>query len=79
MKKAPAHMSDTDSQSSFIELAADIVSAYVSNNSVPSADLASLISDVHLALVKVGGSASDASPAPATVSRSTRRSFGELV
>jgi predicted transcriptional regulator len=53
MKKAPAHMSDNDSQSSFIELAADIVSAYVSNNSVPASDLPTLISDVHSALVRV--------------------------
>jgi len=37
-----------------IELAAEIVSAYVSNNSVPAGDLASLINDVHAALVRVG-------------------------
>ena len=52
-------MSDNSAAANYIELAADIVSAYVSNNSVPSADLAALISDVHLALVKVGGNASD--------------------
>ena len=48
-------MSDTLATSNYIELAADIVSAYVSNNSVPSGDLPSLISDVHSALRKVGG------------------------
>jgi predicted transcriptional regulator len=48
-------MSDTLATSNYIELAADIVSAYVSNNSVPSGDLPSLISDVHSALLKVGG------------------------
>jgi predicted transcriptional regulator len=32
-------MSDTSSSSNYIELAADIVSAYVSNNSVPSSEL----------------------------------------
>lgn len=37
-----------------IELAADIVSAYVSNNSVPAADLPSLISEVYNALLRVG-------------------------
>lgn len=37
-----------------IELAADIVSAYVSNNSVPVSDLPSLISDVYNALLRVG-------------------------
>ena len=36
-----------------IELAAEIVSAYVSNNSVPSSELPSLLSDVHAALVRV--------------------------
>ena len=34
----------------FIELTADIVSAYVSNNSVPASDLPALISEVHSAL-----------------------------
>ncbi|MEH3120104.1 MAG: MucR family transcriptional regulator [Methylorubrum populi] len=34
-----------------IELAADLVSAYVSNNSLPSAELAGLITQVHAALV----------------------------
>lgn len=37
----------------YIELAADIVSAYVSNNSVPAADLPSLIGEVHAALLRV--------------------------
>lgn len=46
-------MSSSSSASEFIELAADIVSAYVSNNSVPSADLPNLISDVHNALMRV--------------------------
>jgi predicted transcriptional regulator len=41
----------TDNQ--YIELAAEIVSAYVSNNSVPASDLPSLLSDVHSALVRV--------------------------
>jgi predicted transcriptional regulator len=37
----------------YIELAAEIVSAYVSNNSVPASDLPSLLSEVHSALVRV--------------------------
>ncbi len=37
----------------YIELAADIVSAYVSNNSVPVSDLPSLIQEVHAALSQV--------------------------
>ncbi|MCI0466480.1 MAG: MucR family transcriptional regulator [Beijerinckiaceae bacterium] len=46
-------MSETSTGNNFIELAADIVSAYVSNNSVPANDLPSLISDVHAALLRV--------------------------
>lgn len=46
-------MSDTATSSNYIELAADIVSAYVSNNSVAAADLPSLINDVHNALSRV--------------------------
>lgn len=37
-----------------IELAADIVSAYVSNNSVPAGELPSLINEVYNALLRVG-------------------------
>ena len=48
-------MSDNIAASNYIELAADIVSAYVSNNSVPSSDLGTLINDVHTALIRVGG------------------------
>jgi predicted transcriptional regulator len=51
----------------YIELAADIVSAYVSNNPVPANELASLIQEVHSALLRVtsgGGVASVSSEAP---------------
>ena len=41
--------------SSYIELTANIVSAYVSNNTVPSADVPNLISQVHAALKRVSG------------------------
>ena len=46
-------MAETSAQAPYIELAADIVSAYVSNNSVPLAELPSLIRDVHSALMRV--------------------------
>jgi len=39
--------------SDYIELTADIVSASVSNNSVPASDLPALINDVHAALSRV--------------------------
>ncbi|HLJ71884.1 MAG TPA: MucR family transcriptional regulator [Roseiarcus sp.] len=46
----------------YIELAAEIVSAYVSNNSVPASDLPGLLSDVHTALVRVSTGAAVAAP-----------------
>ena len=48
-------MTDNTSMGSYIELTADIVSAYVSNNSVPSNDMPALINQVHQALVRIGG------------------------
>jgi predicted transcriptional regulator len=52
----------------FIDLAADIVSAYVTKNSVPVGELPALIGSVHLALSKLGSTPEDlpaAVPAPA--------------
>jgi len=46
----------------FIELAAGIVSAYVSNNSVPASDLPGLLSQVHTALLRVAGGQSTTIP-----------------
>jgi predicted transcriptional regulator len=46
-------MNDTPDPLSYIELAADIVSAYVSNNSVPATELPALINEVHAALQRV--------------------------
>jgi predicted transcriptional regulator len=40
-----------------IELTADVVAAYVSNNPVPAGELPNLIADVHAALGRIGGSA----------------------
>jgi predicted transcriptional regulator len=50
-------MSEMSETENYIELAADIVSAYVSNNSVPATDLPSLIAEVHAALSRVMGDA----------------------
>lgn len=47
-------MSDTTDAENYIELAADIVSAYVSNNAVLTNDLPMLIGDVHSALQRLG-------------------------
>ena len=42
-----------DNTSTFMELTASIVSAYVRHNSVPSAELPALIGQVHTALTRV--------------------------
>ena len=47
-------MTDQASSSDYIGLAADIVSAFVSNNSVPATELPALIGSVHAALQGVG-------------------------
>jgi predicted transcriptional regulator len=48
-------MNDVTGSSNFIELTADIVSAYVSNNSVGTAEIPALINQVHAALMRVSG------------------------
>ena len=61
-------MDEATISQSYIELAADIVSAYVSNNSVPASELPALISDVHSALTRVSAGVSVAAvdaPRPA--------------
>ena len=55
----PSSHTDTPDQ---VNLAADIVAAYVSHNSVPSGGLADLIHSVHAALTKLG--AVTAAPEP---------------
>jgi predicted transcriptional regulator len=55
-------MNESSGSSNYIELAADIVSAYVSNNSVPSSELPALINEVHNALLRV-----TSGPAPVVV------------
>jgi MucR family transcriptional regulator, transcriptional regulator of exopolysaccharide biosynthesis len=46
-------MRDNPADGHFIQLTAQIVSAYVSNNSVPAADIPALINQVHAALTRV--------------------------
>jgi predicted transcriptional regulator len=48
-------MADNSSGEHYIELTARIVSAYVSNNSVPATDLPALINQIHGALTRVSG------------------------
>ncbi|HEX2653246.1 MAG TPA: MucR family transcriptional regulator [Xanthobacteraceae bacterium] len=56
-------MSD-HSESHFVDLTAEIVSAYVSNNSVAANDIPNLISQVHQALVRLSGGHSEAQAEP---------------
>jgi predicted transcriptional regulator len=53
-----------DDKAEIIEMTADIVSAYVGNNSVSANDLPNLIQSVHRALASVTGGAVEAAPAP---------------
>lgn len=53
-------MNENNESARIIELAADVVAAYVSNNSLPLSDLPGLITEVHLALGRVAGRGSDA-------------------
>jgi len=57
-------MNDTTAGSNYIELTAEIVSAYVSNNTVPAAEIPGLISQVHAALNRVSGSTGEAPAEP---------------
>ena len=53
----------TEQQQTFIEQASDIVSAYVSNNSVPISELPGLLAGVHAALTKLSAPAATATEA----------------
>jgi predicted transcriptional regulator len=48
-------MPENSGDSSYVQLTANIVSAYVSNNTVASGDIPSLIGQVHAALLRVSG------------------------
>ena len=56
-------MADHSDKASYIQLTANIVSAYVSNNTVSSAEIPALISQVYSALMRVSAGAAVAGPA----------------
>ncbi|PZR90883.1 MAG: MucR family transcriptional regulator [Stutzerimonas stutzeri] len=56
-------MSETEDQVDYVSLATQIVSAYVSNNPIPAADLPSVISSVHSSLRTVAEPVKAALPA----------------
>jgi predicted transcriptional regulator len=64
-----------DEKSEIIEMTADIVSAYVGNNSVTSADLPALIQSVHRALAGVAAGSEVAEAAPKEPAVPVKRSI----
>jgi predicted transcriptional regulator len=68
-------MSENTPNGSFIELTAEIVSAYVSNNPVPAGDMPSLINQVYSALQRVSGGSSDIQPEPLRPAVSVKKSI----
>jgi predicted transcriptional regulator len=59
----------------YIGLTAEIVSAYVSNNTVPSADIPTLINQVHGALLRVSGGAAESLSEPLKPAIAVKRSI----
>jgi predicted transcriptional regulator len=56
-------MADRSDEGSYIQLTANIVSAYVSNNSVSSTEIPALISQIYSALMRVSNGVQVAAPA----------------
>src|SRR5690606_3510459 len=67
-------MTDAVAESNLIDLTADIVSAYVSNNTVASTDLAGLINEVYQALQRTSGTVSEPEPEPLKAAISVKKS-----
>jgi predicted transcriptional regulator len=67
-------MSDTSGSGNFIQLTAEIVSAYVSNNTVSAGDIPGLINQVHAALARVSGTAGEISTEPLKPAISVKKS-----
>src|SRR5665213_4266805 len=68
-------MSDTAANGSYIELTAEIVSAYVSNNTVPASEIPGLINQVHAALARVSGNSGDVAAEPLKPAISVKKSI----
>src|SRR6201985_910871 len=67
-------MTDTTGKN-FIDLTANIVSAYLSNNPTPASEIPSLISQVHSALLRVSSGRGDAPREPAKPAVSLKKSI----
>ena len=68
-------MADSKAEGDFIELTAEIVSAYVSNNTVPAGEIPALINQVHAALTRVSGSPGEAPVEPLKPAISVKKSI----
>jgi predicted transcriptional regulator len=68
-------MSDSSGDGTYIQLTANIVSAYVSNNTVPSGEISSLISQVYAALMRVSGGQAVTAAEPLKPAVSVKRSI----
>ena len=68
-------MSDTAANGNYIELTAEIVSAYVSNNTVPASEIPGLINQVHAALARVSGNSGDVAAEPLKPAISVKKSI----
>ena len=68
-------MADNPANGNFIQLTAEIVSAYVSNNTVPTSDIPGLINQVHAALTRVSGKPADGGAEPLKPAVSLKKSI----
>lgn len=68
-------MSDGAGDGKYIELTAEIVSAYVGNNTVPASEIPNLINQVHSALARVSGKSGDAPAEPLKPAVSVKKSI----
>jgi predicted transcriptional regulator len=68
-------MNDIPGNSNYIELTAEIVSAYVSNNTVAASDIPSLINQVYAALSRVSGKSGDVTAEPLKPAISVKKSI----
>ena len=67
-------MADATGNSNFIELTAEIVSAFVSNNSVAAGDIPAQINQVHSALLRVSGGGKEQPAEPLRPAVSVKKS-----
>lgn len=68
-------MNDNTGSGGYIGLTAEIVSAYVSNNTVQAADIPALIGHIHAALLRISSGQGEASSEPLKPAVAVKRSI----